>query len=381
MTSYSAMQLSTELRDVFLTCPLCLGRYLKPKQLPCQHTFCTRCLFKWFNARPIRAKNLQCPVCRESVPIPAAGIQTLPDSMLVVSFMEFLDRKFETNESVSSSLVGLVHQFGVKGAAEGQLCKPLGVAVSGDTEHVFVADYKNRIQVFDMDGKFLRKLVVKNLSKKFTPTFVGITRHLSMDGSERLVVSDINNKQVLVCDLQGRLLRQVGKHDLGMPGGAAVTSDGHIHVVDVYARVVRSYDRYGTPLRLLGRYGTSDNAFRHPKHIAATKSDDLVVTDCSSHTVHIFEMSGTLERAFGVRGKMDGEFRSPSGLAVDCEGNILVADIGNHCLLMFDINGRFIRRLDDPIDDLRHPESVAMAGDCKVAVTDTANHCIKFFSF
>ncbi|XP_071786342.1 E3 ubiquitin-protein ligase NHLRC1-like [Asterias amurensis] len=381
MTTYSALELSTELRDIFLTCALCLGRYLKPKQLPCQHTFCSRCLFKWYNARPIRGKSLQCPVCRDSVPVPAGGIQTLPDSMLVVSIMEYLDRKVETNDSVSSILVGLVHQFGVKGNAEGQLYKPLGVSVSIDTEQVFVADCKNRIQVFDMDGKFLRKLVVKNLSKKFTPTFVNITRHLSMDGSERLVISDINNKQVLVCDFQGRVLRQVGKHDLGMPGGAAVTSDGQIHVVDVYARIVRTYDRYGTPLRLLGRYGTAENAFRHPKHIAVTKNDDIVVTDTTNHTVHVFEMSGRLERAFGVRGKLDGEFRSPNGLTVDREGHIMVADVGNHSLLMFDINGQFIRRIDDPIDDLRHPESIAIAGDGKIAVADSGNHCIKFFSF
>ncbi len=374
-------ELTAELREEFLTCSLCFTRFVKPKLLPCQHTFCARCVYKWFMARPVRGKHIQCPICRDVCQIPAAGVQHLPDNLMVVGLMDFLNSRIDLDDSVTSLPGGLIQQFGTKGNREGNLYKPKNIAVHPTTRELYIADSKNRVQVFDSDGKFVRKFQLKNWSKKLAPGGVVVTKHLSPDGQERLLISDMRTKQILVCDLLGQVVQKVGKHDVAMPGPLAVTSDGHIHVIDVYARVVRIYDEKGAPLRMIGRYGTSGGAFRYPRHIAVTSNDDLVVPDSTNHTVQVFDQSGKLKRAFGVRGKADGQFRSPTGLGVDDDGNILVADLGNHSLQLFDSTGKFLRRVDDYIDDLRHPEGMCMMSQNKVAVVDTRNHCIKVFSY
>lgn len=46
--------------DDLVLCPICLNRFLSPKTLECQHSFCAKCL------KTLRAvdQRLVCPICR-----------------------------------------------------------------------------------------------------------------------------------------------------------------------------------------------------------------------------------------------------------------------------------------------------------------------------
>ena len=65
-----------------LTCPLCTNQYEDPRVLPCQHTFCCRCL----TAHVSRAQSgsstrlgaFNCPLCLADVGLPAAGAAAFP---------------------------------------------------------------------------------------------------------------------------------------------------------------------------------------------------------------------------------------------------------------------------------------------------------------
>lgn len=69
-----------------LTCPICLERYKQPKLLPCQHTFClTPCLI---NLIDLNTNLLKCPECRCIHRIPTTGVESFPNN---ITLMRFLD--------------------------------------------------------------------------------------------------------------------------------------------------------------------------------------------------------------------------------------------------------------------------------------------------
>ena len=69
-----------------LTCPICLDRYKQPKLLPCQHTFCLNpCLY---NLVDWSSRSIKCPECRAVSHLPAHGLETLPNNITIMRFLE-----------------------------------------------------------------------------------------------------------------------------------------------------------------------------------------------------------------------------------------------------------------------------------------------------
>ena len=65
-----------------LECSVCLDRLeLSSKVLPCQHTFCRRCLEEIVSTK----HELRCPECRSLVEIP---IEDLPPNILLIRLLE-----------------------------------------------------------------------------------------------------------------------------------------------------------------------------------------------------------------------------------------------------------------------------------------------------
>ncbi|KAL3888176.1 hypothetical protein ACJMK2_000555 [Sinanodonta woodiana] len=49
------------------TCPICIGLFNVPRQLPCAHTFCQSCLQSYISSKTIEHEEkrcIKCPVCR-----------------------------------------------------------------------------------------------------------------------------------------------------------------------------------------------------------------------------------------------------------------------------------------------------------------------------
>ncbi|XP_002736792.1 tripartite motif-containing protein 3-like, partial [Saccoglossus kowalevskii] len=63
-----------EINEDFLCCAICLERYSDPKILPCQHTFCKKCLVQL--AEKGVADTLMCPTCNRSVKVPINDLQS-----------------------------------------------------------------------------------------------------------------------------------------------------------------------------------------------------------------------------------------------------------------------------------------------------------------
>ncbi|TEA23912.1 hypothetical protein DBR06_SOUSAS7310063 [Sousa chinensis] len=70
-----------------LECPVCLERLdVSARVLPCQHTFCKRCLLGIVGSR----NELRCPECRTLV---GAGVEQLPSNILLVRLLDGIKQR------------------------------------------------------------------------------------------------------------------------------------------------------------------------------------------------------------------------------------------------------------------------------------------------
>ena len=76
--------------DTQLTCAICLERYKDPRFLPCQHTYCKKCIdglpdlgSSWSEPHVVR-----CPECRRAYQLSGRGACVLPSAFLVNNFLE-----------------------------------------------------------------------------------------------------------------------------------------------------------------------------------------------------------------------------------------------------------------------------------------------------
>ena len=94
-----------DLSDNFLQCPVHLDRFDKPKMLPCLHSVCLSCLNLW--QKQMGASNeVTCPQCRQVCPVPAEGVQGLPDNFLINSLLDYVDQHDESGDGKKCDICG-----------------------------------------------------------------------------------------------------------------------------------------------------------------------------------------------------------------------------------------------------------------------------------
>ncbi|XP_071795548.1 uncharacterized protein [Asterias amurensis] len=77
-----------KIRHVHIECPICLTRFIDPKILDCQHSFCLKCLQELLDKHDPKTRFIICPVCREKTSIPAKGPSALLNCFLLNSLTD-----------------------------------------------------------------------------------------------------------------------------------------------------------------------------------------------------------------------------------------------------------------------------------------------------
>ncbi|KAM7443236.1 hypothetical protein ABFA07_007890 [Porites harrisoni] len=231
----------------------------------------------------------------------------------------------------------LLHQFGTRGKADGQIWYPAGVCMS-ESGHIFVADHGNhRIQVFTNDGQFVRKFGSKG----------------------------------------------TGLGQLKGPCGLALDSNGRVIVAERDNHRIHIFDSEGQAVMHFGVYGDGEGKFNCPRHIAVDRNDDIFVSDAGNFQVQKFNCEGEFLAKFGEKGSNNGQLSCPAGIAVDSEGHIAVADLKNLNVQILDSDGVFIKKLGDTETKnggvFGKPTGLAISRHGNIVVADRGHHKIQVF--
>jgi DNA-binding beta-propeller fold protein YncE len=285
--------------------------------------------------------------------------------------------------------------FGTSGTAQGQLNRPVGLAV-GDDGSVYVAEESNnRVSVFDANGAFQTIL-----GQTDAGTLLARPNSVAVAPDGNLVVADTWNYQVKVMSPEdGRIINQWGEagefglsaqidpvYGLWGPRDVAVDADGRIYVSDTGNKRIRVYSSDGRHLRDIGSGGSNPGQLDEPSGMALHPDGRLFVADYWNRRISVFNTEGDFEYTFPVRAWFDEQGNRPY-VAVDAArdmvyvsdpdaGRILVYDTAGNCL------GSFGQPSREGVDATQFRTTAGIATDAQgnVYVTDSGTGRVLRFS-
>ncbi len=238
--------------------------------------------------------------------------------------------------------------FSILGGQGRRLQSPGAVAVDGQ-DNIYVADSKRgMVLVYDQFGKFVRYIGSfhgENMYQRVTG--IAIDRKAG-----HLYLADSPRHLIFMLDLQGNLLKRVGKKsdDTGSgelkrrnsPGPEAFNDPTEIAVSD---REVAVLDRAGTRVQimdlecnLLGGFSVRNGPYQEADKengLGLDHDGNVYVSDVGASEVRMYSRDGELLAAFGQAGSRMGEFSAPRGLWVDASNRLYVADTDNVRVQLF----------------------------------------------
>ena len=274
--------------------------------------------------------------------------------------------------------------WGRRGISDGRFQKPRAMAID-DNDHIYVVDMTARIQVFDVDGNFLR-------SWKTPISDTGKPSGLSIDRDGRVLVADTHYYRILVYTPLGELLesRTLGGEQGSEPGKFGFVTDA---VQDstgaIYVSEYGSFDRIqkftseGEFLFQWGGRGSEPGQFLRPQNMVVDEKNQIWIVDACNHRIQVFDATGEeprLVKCWGELGSQPGQLRYPFDLALDGKGHLYVCELGNNRVQKFTLDGESlgcwgIAGRDE--GELSHPWALVLDQRGRLHVLDTYNHRVQ----
>ena len=293
-----------------------------------------------------------------------------------------------TSGCVPASHVGRVPDlvWGRRGFSEGRLLKPRAMTISRQDE-LYIVDMMGRIQVFDIDGNYLRGWRTPEIAQG-KPTGLGF----ASDGY--LLVADTHYFRMLVYSPDGELQtsRTIGGthgHDPGQfhfVTDVAQAPSGH-YFIGQYGQIdrIQEFDPQGKLVSCWGSQGSRPEQFSRPQALTFDSRGRLWIADACNHRIQVFDVSGStprLEQLWGTPGQQAGQLNYPYGLEFDREGNVLLAEFGNHRVQRFTPEGQSLE-VWGGVGNLpglfQRPWAVGVDSRGNTHVLDTENHRVQRF--
>lgn len=149
-----------------------------------------------------------------------------------------------------------------------------------------------------------------------------------------IFVVDRGNGRVQVYSPQGAHVASLAQGELNMPGGAAFSKDGTLHVADTLNHRVVSLDGRGRVVATLE--GSGDARLNGPAAVTLDLDGNLHILESGGGRVVVMDARGSVVRAYsGARGR----FRAATAITTGPDGAIYVADASDAAVLAFHPNG------------------------------------------
>ena len=241
---------------------------------------------------------------------------------------------------------------------------------------------------------------------------------IAVNGKGLIAMGDCDKNCILICDKEGKILRQLGgrgenPRQLSRPCGVTFINDDGILVAEEFNHRVQQFNVHSAQnfVNSFGRQGTGDGNFQNPTSVCMDDEGRIIVSEYSNHRVQVltrdgatllifgdsgpeklnrpvgcvcykdmfivadsgnsclkvFNSSGNFLRKIGKKGNEDGQFLKPYGVCVDQHGNILVSDTESGRVQQFTIEGRFTGKT---VTKLTWPWGMATLPDGRILVCD-----------
>ena len=238
--------------------------------------------------------------------------------------------------------------FRIAGGPQRRLRLPNGIAVDA-ADNIYIADSeRGLVLVYAPDGKFLRYIGKRGDESLFHyPTAIAIDRNTG-----RLFVLDTPRHVLFVLDLEGNMLKRVGRPrpnaigrvssetipmDLDYPTEIAIgnnelvvvdSANSRVHVMDLQCQLVAQFSIPAIPgPPSIDEVGLSIDV-----------TGNIYVSNVTDSHIRIYGRDGSLLGSFGRPGMEVGEFNSPAGLWVDGKNRLYVADTNNGRVQVFQLS-------------------------------------------
>lgn len=265
---------------------------------------------------------------------------------------------------------------GVAGAGYG-LAKPYGVAVHEG--RVYVSDTVQRVVlVFDAPGRDFRVIGREGEGQLTKPIGIAVDKN-----NGKLYVADNTAKRVAVFDKDENFIHAIGGPEyFRRPSGVAVSPDGNqVYVVDTGGVDSQEHHMYifdaisGDHIKTVGSRGAAPEQFNLPLQAAAAPDGTVYVVDGGNFRVQSFLADGSYKASFGAIGRRSGQFSRPKGIATDKQGNVYVVDAAFGNFQIFDSTGQLLlfvgnRGFKGMPGEYMLPAGVAVDEDGRVYVVD-----------
>ncbi|XP_006818884.1 E3 ubiquitin-protein ligase TRIM71-like [Saccoglossus kowalevskii] len=255
-----------------------------------------------------------------------------------------------------------------KAGSEGQLSYPWGLTINKHGDFVTADRWNNRVTIHDSDGNYRQSFrFTDQFAKRFSPCDVAIS-----DDNEYFMLDD-SNKQVVVSDENGKLIRKFGSSEIDNPFGIAINPvNKNVYVSEYDKDCIRKYTQSGVYIKSFGRSGKKQKEFHRPNMLATNSKGLVYIPDMKNHRIQVFNSDDQFMFEFSSTG--GSTMSHPRAVAIDKNDHVYVSS--EHKVTKHDSNGGFICRIDSEKDGLNSPHGVAVCHDGRIAVVDRDNQCI-----
>jgi DNA-binding beta-propeller fold protein YncE len=217
-------------------------------------------------------------------------------------------------------------RFGQNNASNdiGKFNTPQAISIS-ENKILYVVDTgNNRIQLFDLNGEFIKSIGGFGFSSdKFDhPTDIWVRSLIN------IYISDYNNHRIQRYDGNMNYLSSLTSND-GLDvqfqfyeiASCAVNSQQDLFVLDYSDAKIIKYNRNGQPERVFGDYESGDGQLVQPVQIDILAQKYIIVSDIDHKAIKVYDFFGNYMREI-----ISDLWMAPSGLTITNRNEILVAD-------------------------------------------------------
>ena len=257
-------------------------------------------------------------------------------------------------------------QFGSHGKDQGKFNSLRDIALSHQSRTLAVADVENmRIQMFTLEGNFLREITLENepCSLAFTKT------------GDLLVSIPYDHNKLSLYTEGGQFIRYISNEHVKKPWYISVATDGRIITSDKGDNTIKVLSPDG---KYLTQSFSAPSCDAEPRCIVYHQ-DKFFVSYTEAHRLVVFNSAGDYLYDIGSKGSGAGQMTGPWGLVFDKFDRLIVCDAVNRRLILFTPDGKFVAEVAETSPKYGFLTFCAVSNTGHLFVTDVEKNCIHVF--